>query len=77
MSNPHALLPRPKSMATTALAMMEENPVAIAWAAQLANNPNCFSADALDNQDPEHPICFSHEHGVSFNEISKLHAMPV
>lgn len=63
----------PKSMVDTALSMMETNPVSIEWMNQLSNNPDCLSAKALD--DPNSNICMQHTHGVTFNEIAKLHAM--
>ena len=63
----------PPSMVATAMDMMNVNPTAITWFTQLADNPACFSGDALDQ--PSGTPCVHHEHGVSFNEISKLHAL--
>lgn len=62
----------PKKQVDVALEMMATNTWAIAWADALANNPSCFDRDALD---AGNDICQQGYHGVSFNEISKLHAM--
>ena len=63
-------------MVDTALGMMASNKVATDWESALPNNPKCFDRKALDADGGYTGVdCRQHEHGVSFNEISKLHAM--
>ena len=63
-------------MVDTALGMMASNKVATDWESALSNNPKCFDREALDADGGYTGVdCRQHEHGVSFNEISKLHAM--